>query len=224
MGRVMSKSGSHFRPEILVTEQKLASAARLYDRLKGWRTVARLLDELHSAYPSNQDFKSVLLKASVLNQLYNTNVYAIYDMAKHICGVIQTHMDIPDRLLVQRIAEVEFGGKPRRFVSFASKYAHFFIAPERFAIADRYAGWALAVHLGESKTRSGEWIRDYTVFSERIDRLRARDGITASPRELDQYLWLYGCWMDYRVGRLKSKELNELFSQPTPDLQVAFSA
>lgn len=184
--------------------------------------MAELLDGLRAAYPSNKDFKAILLKSSVLNQLYATNVYAIYDMAKHICEVIQTHMGIPDRLLVQRIAEVEFRGKPRRFVSFASKYAHFFIAPERFAIADRYAGWALAAHLGEPKARSGEWIRDYRIFSEQIDRLRARDGITASPRELDYYLWLYGCWMDYRVGRLKSKELNELFSRPIPDLQVAF--
>jgi hypothetical protein len=217
----MSKRGSRHKP-IFVTERKLASAASLYNSVEGLRTSVELLDGLCSAYPSNQDFKAVLLKASVLNQLYFTNVYAIHDMAGHICEVIQTHRDIPDRLLVERIAKVKFGGKPRRLISFASKYAHFFIAPARFAIVDYYAGQALAVHLGEPKTRSEEWRQDYTVFSEQIDRLRARDGITASLRELDQYLWLYGCWMDYRAGRLKRKDLDELFSQPIPDLQVAF--
>lgn len=41
---------------------------------------------------------------------------------------------------------------------------------------------------------------------------------------LDRYLWLYGCWMDYCAGRLWSKELNALFGQSIPELQIAFEA
>jgi hypothetical protein len=226
----VSNSDASHRTSITVTEQKLAAAARLYDGLEGWRTMVEVLDDLRYAYPSNQDLKAVLLKASVLNQLYFTNVLAIHDMAKHICEVFRSPQAPTGPSLVQRIAEVEFGGKPRRFVSFASKYAHFFVDPSQYAIVDSYAGWALAVHLGEPKTRSEEWNREYAVFSRKIDWLRTRDGITVSLRHLDQYLWLYGCWMDYQQDRSKSnqrerlrnKEVKALFDQQSPDLQLAF--
>jgi hypothetical protein len=222
--RNISTRSSHRASGIVVTREKLAAAGALYARLEGWQTMAALLDELRSAYPSNRDLKAVLLKASVLNQLYATNVFAIYDMARHICEVISTCPALSDRSLVQRIAEVEFGGKARRFVSFASKYAHFFIDPSVFPIVDYYAGWALAIHLGEPKSRADEWRQEYMLFCNQVDRLRERDGITVSPRELDQYLWLYGCWMGYCAEGLRSKELKELFGQPIPEILLAFGA
>jgi hypothetical protein len=221
----MMYTSAQNRPQpagIVITPEKLAAVSALYARLEGWQIMASLLDDLRGTYPSNRDLKPVLLKASVLNQLYATNVFAIYDMARHICEVVSTHSDLHDRSLVQRIAKVEFGGNARRFISFASKYAHFFIDPSIFPIVDSYAGWALAVHLGEPKTRSEAWRQDYGVFCDRVDRLKERDGISTSLRELDRYLWLYGCWMGYGTGQLRSKELNALFSQPIAELQVAF--
>ena len=89
---------------------------------------------------------------------------------------------------------------------------------------DYYAGWALAVHLGEPKSRADEWRQEYTLFCNQVDRLRERDGIMTSLRELDQYLWLYGCWMDFCAGRLRSRELKELFGQPIPEIQLVFGA
>ena len=78
----------------------------------------------------------MLLKASVLNQLYATNVFAIFDMAGHICEVIGAYQGPAGPPLVEKIALMRFGDKERRFVSFASKYAHFFIDPSTFPIVD----------------------------------------------------------------------------------------
>ncbi len=118
-------------------------------------------------------------------------------MAGHICEVISAHSGPPDRSLVQRIAEAELGGKTRRCVSFASKYAHFFIDPSLSPMGDYYAGWALAIHLGEPKSRADKWRQEYMLFYSQVDRLRERDGIMVPLRELDQFLWLYGCWKGY---------------------------
>lgn len=209
-------------PGMAVTPERLAAAGSLYARLEGWQAMVAVLDELHETHPSNEEFKSVLLKACVLNQLYATNVFAIFDMAAHICEVVGAHPDLPGRSLVPKIAHMKFGEKERRFVSFASKYAHFFIDPSVFPIVDYYASWALATLLGETSSRAEVWRRDYLLFCGQVDLLKERDEITVSLRELDQYLWLYGCWMDYGAGRLRSKELNWLFDQPIPDIQLAF--
>lgn len=57
---------------------------------------------------------------------------------------------------------------------------------------DYYAGWALATLLGETSSRAEVWKRDHALFCAQVHRLRERDGIVVSLRELDRYLWLYG--------------------------------
>jgi hypothetical protein len=56
--RNISTRSSHRASGIVVTREKLAAAGALYARLEGWQTMAALLDELRSAYPSNRDLKA----------------------------------------------------------------------------------------------------------------------------------------------------------------------
>ena len=103
----------------------------------------------------------------------------------------------------------------------ASKYAHFFVDPGRFYILDYNAGQALAVHLGARRVDPADW-PDYPAFVQRVETLRRRDRITVSNRELDHYLWLYGCWRDYLANRLVSPELGETFKRADAELRLAF--
>jgi predicted transcriptional regulator YheO len=93
-----------------VTQDRLAAAQKLYRADAEWQAMEQAFDELRIAYPSNQDLKAVLLKASVVNALYATNVFAIRAMARHICDVFSTGSDVPDVQLVPRIAELAVGG------------------------------------------------------------------------------------------------------------------
>ncbi len=107
-------------------------------------------------------------------------------------------------------------------MSLASKYAHFFVDPDRFYIMDYYAGQALAVHLGGRRVDSADWTPDYSKFVERVETLRRRDNVTVSNRELDHYLWLYGCWLEYLANRLSSRDLGETFRQAEAELRQVF--
>jgi len=207
---------------LVLTTERLAAARRLFEADAEWQAMEQLFDELRTAYPSNRDLKAVLLKASVINALYATNVWAIRAMARHICDVFSGDAGDPDAGLVGRIAELAVGGRVRHFVSFASKYAHFFVDPGRFLILDYYAGQAVAVHLGARRVDPADWTPDYPTFVQRVETLRRRDGITVSNRELDHYLWLYGCWRDHLQGRLQSRDLADTFRRADAELRFAF--
>jgi hypothetical protein len=213
---------AHSGEGVTVTGERLAAAHRLYEADAEWQAMEQVFDELREGFPSNRELKAVLLKASVVNALYATNVFAIRAMARHICEVFSTESDPPDLRLVPRIAELSVGGKVRRHLSFASKYAHFFVDPDRFYILDYYAGQALAAHLGPRRVDAAYWTPDYPTFVQRVETLRRRDGITVSNRELDHYLWLYGCWRDHLRGRLASRELGETFKRADAELRAAF--
>jgi hypothetical protein len=209
---------------IPVTPKRLAAAHRLFQAGPEWQAVEDCLDELRLGYPSNTDLRSVLLKASAVNGLYATNVYGIRAMANHVCAVFSSESDASDLELVSRIAELEVGGRPRQFVSFASKYAHYFVDPERFCMLDYYAGQALVVHLGRRRLDQADWTADYPAFVLGVEDLRERDGISASNRELDRYLWLYGCWREHLQGRLTGQELEATFQRHHALLQRAFGS
>ena len=45
------------------------------------------LASVFQQYPRNSDFGDVLIKATLLNSLYGTNIYKIVSMVEHICGL-----------------------------------------------------------------------------------------------------------------------------------------
>jgi hypothetical protein len=62
--------------------------------------------ELCRIFPDNKDYKGVLLKSIVINELYSTQIIAIKNVAKHIL-----ELDIDERLR-HGDAQVVFAGVP----------------------------------------------------------------------------------------------------------------
>ena len=92
-------------------------------------------------------------------------------------------------------------GKKMRYFSFASKYAYFFIDPERFFILDSLGEWVVKQHDGE-RLIVGDG--RYVDFSRRVRRLiEASDLRGLTPTIIDHYYWLRRMY-DSR-GELKSK-------------------
>ena len=50
--------------------------------------VEEVMSELFGKYLDNQNLRDILIKVTALNSLYNTNIYAIVKMAKHILNSI----------------------------------------------------------------------------------------------------------------------------------------
>src|SRR6266550_6825574 len=108
---------------------QIAAAARVFGRLPRWQKADCVLRAVRSKFP---DFgpEACLLKCVAVNSLYGTNVYAIMRMAEHVEDVMKQSERPTDRVeLVEKLAKLpkESGEQQQNFVSFASKFAHFFV-------------------------------------------------------------------------------------------------
>lgn len=176
-----------------LTAEQVAAATRLHARLTSWRATDAALDLLAQSVPGF-DLSACLIKAAAINQLYGTNVYALTRVGAHVAGVMAT----PDGdQLVERLAAVSSEGRVRRHLSFASKFAHFFVDKDRFPIFDSYAVRGLRHHLDGTRLPYDD-PPAYADYVEALCALTALSGLECSGRELDRYLWLSGLYRAWR--------------------------
>ncbi len=178
------------------TEAVIESHLQTWDTLDKYRLHDATLSLLfHQLCPSHKDVQQVLLKVSVLNDFYSTNIYNTAAMAEHI-----VRLDVADRIasgdasVVSGIASIAIAGKPRTFYSFASKYCSHH-QPDHFPIFDSYVEAMLKHFRGVDQFASfkDKDLRDYGTFVGIIEAFRqyyALDHFTL--REIDVYLWLAG--------------------------------
>lgn len=201
---------------------QIAAANRLHGRLRQWAVTDRALLQLQERFPGF-GLEACLLKVVAVNALYATNVLALMRMAEHVTSIMAaTDLAAGGPELVEQIMALpRRDGLPpnRAFASFASKFAHFFIDPERFPVYDRYAAKTLGFHLrGRHCCRTGG---RYERFIADLGTLEKQAGLSCSYRDLDHYLWLtgqYRQWLKERDSDKKPQintELAKLFSAPS---------
>ncbi|MBO9539477.1 hypothetical protein J7643_02670 [bacterium] len=176
--------------------QQIAAANRLHARLTQWVEADQAITLLKEKVPGF-DVAACVLKATAVNQLYGTNVFAISRMARHISEVMQAPPASPDEF-VKAIATLSHHGTERMHVSFAAKFAHFFIDQHVFLIYDSYAERMVKHHLGVSRYASDK-LNPYRAFVRAVGQLRAVASLTCSAAELDRYLWLAGLCREWRA-------------------------
>lgn len=157
------------------------------------------LGKLFATYPANADLSDVMLKVAALNALYATNIYAIFQVAKHIHNLqIDSRLTAQDQTLVEAIARVQVSGdKKRRNYSFATKYCSWH-SPEAFPIYDRFVDellWRYALRdsfFGADPLGRNDFWNDYPTFVRTLLAFRNHYGLQQiSSRQLDKFLWLY---------------------------------
>jgi hypothetical protein len=90
------------------------------------------------------------------------------------------------------------GQRQMNHMSFASKFAHFFIDSERFAIYDSFAAKMLRYHLGATGA-SVEVGNTYSSFLGDLRAVKHHGALNCSTRELDKYLWLAGLYRQWKA-------------------------
>jgi hypothetical protein len=175
--------------KIALTPKQVTAASHVHARLSSWKATDYALDSLKERMPGF-DERACLIKAAAINQLYGTNVFALTRMAAHVAEIMQS----PSRTdLVEDLATLTTAGKQRRHLSFASKFAHFFVDGDRFPIFDSYAVQSLRYHLS-GITLSTDNPPPYSAYVQALHALTDLAGLTCSGRELDRYLWLGGLY------------------------------
>ena len=166
---------------IPLTEAEIDRANRLFEMAEGWSATVEAMDLIRQRL-RGFDLPTCLVKFAAVNTLYAANVYAAIRMAKHIHQVTPSNTGSLGPEFVDRLSELPAGDpdeKVRRFTSFASKFAHFFINPETFPILDSFVEVSLKNHLGKGYSyKPGE---RYQKFFERVERLRVCNGLENRP-------------------------------------------
>ncbi len=193
---------------------QIDAANRLHQQLEQWQIIDQALGSLHARFPGF-DLEATLLKVAAMNQLYGTKVYAVVRMAQHITAIMPGayEQDVPE--LVEALASLSDG---RKYLSFASKFAHFFIDMERFPIYDSFARKMVAYHLGKQR-QVPETEGAYKAFLENIERVKRRAHLSCTNKELDHYLWLAGLYQTWKKKHeaKMNVEVAKLFTTPSPD-------
>jgi len=174
---------------------QIEAACRLHSRLKQWQLSDAALTRLATDIPGLGP-EACLLKAVAVNTLYGTQVLAIVRMADHICRTLAGQsLETLSPAIVKELAILPTSGeqKTRRFVSFAAKFCHFFIDPERFPIYDEAARDAIKLHLGP-KALAANSADPYAAFCSNLSQLRTAAQIQGAGRDLDRYLWITGMY------------------------------
>lgn len=203
--------------------ESVTAACRLHDRLDSWASSDRVLGRIKAQFPGF-GLDECHVKVVTLNSLYSTNVFATWRMAEHIHGLLDgSDLGAAGPELVEEIAALPKGPSqknPRRHTSFASKFAHFFIDPERFPIYDQYADVMIALHLGRYRRTDPE--HPYKAHHANFFALKEAAGLSHVPNcHIDRYFWIagqYRAWQKISKGQINTT-LRELFEDPSPDVQ-----
>ena len=136
-----------------------------------------------------------MIKVCALNDLYSTRIFATLALAKHICSLkIDAQLEVADPEVVDRIAFVKIGDRPKKFFSFASKYCSWH-DQEHYPIYDRFVHGLLVAYKQhyEFMRFSDDQLHTYRYFKEVVESFRSYFGLEdCSLKQLDKFLWLYG--------------------------------
>lgn len=145
-------------------------------------------------YRYNVDINDILIKVASLNDFYSTNVYYVFDLAKHIHDLeIDSKLIEGDIGLVNEIAKVQVStGKTINYYSFATKYCSHH-RPLKYPVYDNYVDKILKYFIKIDGFYSGSLnFREYKNFYKAVNNFKGFYNLKYSVKEIDKYLWLLG--------------------------------
>lgn len=167
-----------------------------WDSLEDYHLQEDALDRLFfTLCPDNKNISDILLKVSVLNDFYSTNIFKVYPVAKHILALhIDERLPRGDVTLVDDIKDVNISGKTLSFYSFATKYCSHH-KPLDYPIYDSYVDEVLRYYRKADRFASfqnGD-LKEYACFKAILEEFRSFYHLERyNLKELDKYLWQVG--------------------------------
>jgi len=180
------------------TEKLIRKYVESHSATKQYRNEGEALAQLFKEFPNNERIEDIILKVTVVNNMYKTNVLATYKMAEHI-----KLLDIDEKLrskcpeVVEDIANLNAGGIERRHYSFATKYCHNHDR-ENYPIYDKYVDKMLWEYHNKKKEDGfcrfhRDELKNYKRLKEVLNAFREYYKLTQfNFKEIDNFLWGYG--------------------------------
>lgn len=178
------------------SEEQVELWLHQWDELEDYTAQEAAIDRLfHGEFSKNDNLQNILIKCSVLNDFYSTNIFKIYPVAKHILSLnIDERLKTGDPTLVDDIARVQINDKEKNFYSFASKYCSHHNQLE-FPIYDSYVHKVLKYFRNVDRFFSFNEsdLKSYSEFKNILIEFRKFYKLDKyNLKELDKYLWQFG--------------------------------
>ena len=156
-------------------------------------------DLFQKMYPRCNELKEVIIKCSILNDFYSTNIFKVFPVAKHIIEIenINEKLAAGDPTLVDEIANVRLGenDKEKYLYSFATKFCSHH-NEEAYPIYDPYVSVMLRYFRNNNKKKlnfKNNELKKYKTFKLVLDQFKTAYGLGKfSFKEIDRYLWQAG--------------------------------
>ena len=155
---------------------------------------------LFEAFPKNKKLEHILLKISVINDLYSTKILGTFNMARHIQQLdIDSRLKQGDPLLVNEISSghgiiSKKNSKEINLYSFATKYCNGHNR-DSYAIYDSFVNKVLIAYRRKDKfsTFIETDLKNYTKFKKVVlDFKRFYNLTDHGLKQIDKFLWIYG--------------------------------
>ena len=132
------------------------------------------INQLFLRFKENKTIEEILLKTSVINSLYSTNILGTFTMAKHIMKLDidselkQNNPDLVSKIATGHAIRSKKNGKELNFYSFATKYCNWH--NDSYPIFDSFVAKILIAYQEQNKFSefSVEDLRNFKRFKEII--------------------------------------------------------
>ena len=157
-----------------------------------------ILKDIFKKDKENIDLAIIYQKVVLLNSLYYTNIFSMFDVALHIKKIkdFKNRINKGDPLLVLEIANIKIKNKEKNFYSFATKYC-FWNNDRKYPIYDRLVTKMLKEYSYNNLfdfNCKGVDFKNYEQFRDIINDFCEAFNLPreARYRKLDKYLWQKG--------------------------------
>ena len=187
-------------PLIKPTDKLVKEYIKKFNVDKRYSRSDRAIANLFNAFPDNNILEHVLLKVSVINDFYSTNIFGTFRMAEHICGLnIDGKIQKGETDAVRLIStgheiKSKKNNKEIKFYSFATKYCSWHNR-EKYAIYDSFVEKMLLAYKREHKFSEFKHsdLRDFSKFMDIINDFINYYGLSNHDlKDVDKFLWIYG--------------------------------
>ena len=156
--------------------------------------------KLFEAFPNNTSLEDIILKVSVINELYSTSIYSVFKVAQHILECdIDENMKAGNPETVHQIAtghniRTKKNNTEINFYSFATKYCNWH-NQEDYSIYDSFVEKTLMAYkkrdsFSEFKKKD---LKDFKKFHQVIlDFVEYYNLKGNNAKDIDKFLWIYG--------------------------------
>ena len=167
-----------------------------WNKLENYKAQEKALNKLFFGdFKENNNLDNILIKCSVLNDFYSTNIFDVYSVAKKILALdIDKRLANGDPTLVNDISVVKIKEKEKHFYSFSTKYCSHH-NPDVYPIYDSYVEKVLKYFRKRNPKFNfkNEDLKEYAKFKEILLKFQKIYGIEKyTLKQLDRYIWLLG--------------------------------